>query len=70
VVTKNGYSGLCLTCEGRVTCTYPHREDRSTLFCEEFDGLCDNLTAAARGDCRFAWGSDEQMSRERSERRV
>ena len=36
-MTKNGYSGLCATCEGRAKCTYPHDEDRPTLFCEEFD---------------------------------
>ena len=36
-MTKNGYSGLCSTCEGRATCTFPHHEDRPTLFCEEFD---------------------------------
>lgn len=31
------YYGLCSTCEGRATCTYPQDPDRPKLFCEEFD---------------------------------
>jgi hypothetical protein len=31
------YHGLCSTCEGRATCTYPRDRDRPRLFCEEFD---------------------------------
>lgn len=70
MMTKNEYRGLCSTCEGRATCTYTHAKGQPVLFCEEFDGLCDNLTAAAGGDCRFLWGNDLRMSRGRSERRV
>jgi hypothetical protein len=33
----NGYRGLCVTCEGRATCTYPHHQGQFVLFCEEFD---------------------------------
>ncbi len=36
-MTKNGNSGLCSTCDGRATCTFPKYEDRPKLFCEEFD---------------------------------
>ena len=46
-MSKNGYRGLCSTCEGRATCTYPHYGDRPTLFCEEFDGLAANMAADA-----------------------
>ena len=45
-VPRNPYRGLCATCEGWATCTYPIPKDRPVLFCEEFEGLCDNLTAA------------------------
>ena len=38
-MSKNGYSGLCSTCDGRATCTFPHHADRPTLFCGEFDWL-------------------------------
>ena len=44
---REPYRGLCATCEHRTTCTYPHPKDRPVLFCEEFEGLCDNLIAAA-----------------------
>ncbi len=36
-MSKNGYGGLCSTCGGRGTCTFPHHEDRPRIFCEEFD---------------------------------
>ena len=35
----NGYRGLCVTCEGRATCTYPHHDGRVVLFCGEFDWI-------------------------------
>jgi hypothetical protein len=38
-MSTNGYFGLCSTCEGRATCTYPHLADRPTLFCAEFDWM-------------------------------
>lgn len=57
-MTKNGYSGLCSTCEGRATCTYRHYGDRPTLFCEEFDGLAANLTADAASAGRLTWGGE------------
>ena len=32
------YRGLCSTCKGRDTCTYPRPTDRAVLFCAEHDG--------------------------------
>lgn len=53
-MTTNGYRGLCSTCEGRVTCTYPHFEDRPTLFCAEFDWAWHHrMETAARVTPRF-----------------
>ena len=70
VTTKDGYSGLCSTCEHRATCTYPHYVDRPTLFCEEFDGLSDNLAAAAGPAGRFEWGSGRPTSEVRQEQKM
>ena len=36
-MSKNEYSGLCSTCDGRATCTFPNYADRPRLFCEECD---------------------------------
>ncbi len=49
-MSTNGYSGLCSTCVGRSTCTFPHYEDRPRIFCEEHDWTWQRqmaLTAAA-----------------------
>lgn len=67
---KNGYGGLCSTCEGRKTCTFPHYNERPTLFCEEFDGLAANLAADAVSAGRFVWGSSRLASELRQERKV
>ena len=40
--SKNPYRGLCGTCPGWATCTYPIPSSRPVLFCEEFEGLSDN----------------------------
>jgi len=32
------YRGLCSSCVGRATCTYPRPKDRQVLFCAEFEG--------------------------------
>ena len=32
------FHGLCSTCKGRDTCTYPRPTDRAVLFCAEHDG--------------------------------
>ena len=32
------YRGLCRSCVGRATCTYPRPKDRQVLFCAEFEG--------------------------------
>ncbi len=69
-MSKNGYSGLCSTCEGRATCTYPHYGDRPTLFCEEFDGLAANLAADAASAGRFSWGGEGRVSVVAQEHRV
>jgi hypothetical protein len=69
-MTKDGYSGLCSTCDGRATCTYPRSKDRPVLFCEEFDGLSDNVAAAAGPACRSEWGSGGSTSEVRQEQKV
>ena len=69
-MSKNGYRGLCSTCEGRATCTYPHYGDRPTLFCEEFDGLAANLAADAASTGRFSWGGEGRVSVVAQEHRV
>jgi len=50
-MSRNRYRGLCMTCDGRATCTYPRHEDRPRIFCEEFDWAWQRrmeLAAAAR----------------------
>ena len=32
------YRGLCRTCIGRATCTYPRPRNRQVMFCAEFEG--------------------------------
>ncbi len=66
---KMEHGGICSTCEGRATCTYPIPKDRPVLFCEEFEGLCDNLTAAA-GTGQFMWGGGGRVSVEMPRHRV
>jgi len=36
------YRGLCRTCVGRATCTYPRPKDRQVMFCAEFEGELPN----------------------------
>jgi hypothetical protein len=50
-MSQNGYGGLCSTCDGRATCTFPRYEGRPRIFCEEFDWAWQRrmeLSAAAR----------------------
>jgi hypothetical protein len=32
-------TGLCTTCEGALTCTFPKYEGQPVIFCEEFEGF-------------------------------
>ena len=60
--SKNPYRGLCATCPGWATCTYPIPDNRPVLFCEEFEGLCDGSTfeiwGCIKGYSQVRWSGE------------
>ena len=66
---KNGHSGLCSTCEGRIECTYPRYEDRPRIFCDEFDWAWQHrmeMTAASEKPQRAVASQSAQQPRTQS----
>lgn len=61
--TVNPYHGLCSTCSRWATCTYPIPKDRPVLFCEEFEGLCNNMMAPGNPVATSVWKPNPEAVR-------
>ena len=62
------YRGLCRTCVGRATCTYPRPKDRQVMFCAEFDGEVLNPAKPFITVSGIPWEPRVQMAEQKRER--